>query len=108
MDPVKPSSVGANAVMIPPSVTQPNSLASIEASNAHDNAEALKSWANGMDDWKTNAEIDHNLGKDVQPRPQKPDIYRTKVTYADIYGVIHPEPRADNGDYYAWIETVVS
>lgn len=108
MDPVRPNSVGAEATCVPPDITQAGTLASMDASNHHDNGEAIQSWAHGLEDWATNAKIDKDLGKPLQPRPKKPDVYRTKVTYADINGTVQTGRQKDDGDYYAWVETVVS
>lgn len=108
MDPVRPTEVAADATCVPPSITQASTIASMEESNAHDNHEALKTWAHGLKDWATNARIDHGLGKPIQHRPEKPAIYRTNVTYADISGAVQTGRKADDGEFYAWVETVVS
>lgn len=107
-DATRPPSVAADAQCIPPSVTQANSIASIEESNAHSNYEALKSWAHGMQDWAVNAQRDHDAGQPVKPHPAKPDVHRIQVTYANQGGTIETGPRADDGHLYAWIETVIT
>lgn len=107
-EPIRPANVGEEAVMIPPSLTQANTIASIETANAHDNYEALKGWAHGMRDWATNARADYNADQPIKPHPQKPAVYRTQTTYADQGGTVKTGPRADDGQNYAWLETIVT
>lgn len=104
---VKPSSVSAEAVCVPPSMTQPATIASMESSNMHDNAQELSRWANGMKTWAENAERNHEAGQPIPDRPAKPTIHRTQVTYADAGGAVKTGPKADDGQYYAWVETVI-
>ena len=106
-DPTRPASVGEEATVVPPSITQPATIASIEASNLHDDAQKLQSWAHAMKDWAGNAKRNHDAGQDVPPRPTKPPIYWTEVTYADQGGAVQTGPRADDGQFYAWVETIV-
>lgn len=108
MQGTRPPSVSADAQCIPPSITQPETIASIEASNAHSNSQALLSWARGMKDWATNAKRNHDAGQIPPPRPDRPSIHSIEVTYADQGGAVQTGPKADNGTFYAWIETVIT
>jgi len=103
----KPTNVSDDAVCIPPSpVTQASTIASIEAANAHDNAQALTGWVRGLRDWATN--VKQGGAQHAPPRPKKPAVYRTEVTYADASGAVQTGPHADAGGYYAWVVTIVT
>jgi hypothetical protein len=105
----KPEGVSDEAICIPPSpLTQPKTIAEIEEINANSNYKAVSSWADGMRQWWDNAKRDYAADQPLKERPKKPDVYRTEVTYADEAGNVQNGPHADDGQNFAWVETITT
>jgi hypothetical protein len=111
---IRPQGVSENATLIYPGQTffpglgvQLATIVKISAIIQTQNARAATHYANGLQDWLTNASIYANLmGMPVPPPPAKPQETRLNVVYATQDGTVVAAPPGADGLHGAWIEEV--
>jgi hypothetical protein len=107
----RPHGVSENATLIYPGQTfgpglgvQLATIIRIAAIIATSYARALTHYANGLQDWLTNASIYAGLGMPIPPAPVKPPSTHLAIVYATPDGTIVPAPAGADGLHAAWVE----
>ncbi len=108
--PTRPESVPEAATVIYPGQqfgpgvgVQAATIKSIEAQNAHLNANTMLRYESALSDWQYNAEWAKSAHQRIPPPPPPPQIITTTVVYATQDGTVVPPPAGADGTHYAWV-----
>jgi hypothetical protein len=90
-------------VVVPPSVTQNETLASFQEQVTKQNYDALRDYAYDLETWAANAQIYHGLGMPVGTIPRVPGREILHRTYADHGGATVPDAEGTTSEkFYCW------
>jgi hypothetical protein len=98
----RPEGVPDDAVVIPPGVTQGDTLASIKKQVMQQNTRAIIDFAIDLQTWAINAQMYYGNNMPVPPIPRVPPREVLHVLYADVSGEPVTTEEGLEEDFYAW------